>query len=238
MLSGQYVSALRGFEVDLSSCIGTTPDISKAYEEIRVVWAIADQAIGALYRYSVFLARNPIGRNSIEAHILLPQRIRPLFPCDAIEDLRNWARSFVASGELPRLAQVLRRIRGRAANSAGRKSLKFVADTLARIGIGMAPDARFGLRRPKPSEPVVLFRLPRGPMHSRQLAASTGAHCSRSQQGALSPAPTGGSRPWSAVRFKTWLLKPTCQRPSAATCAPKCGGWQPSLPQDPSCDGD
>ena len=35
-----------------------------------------------------------------------------------------------------------------------------VADALARLGIGMAPDPRYALRQPQYGEPVVLFHLP------------------------------------------------------------------------------
>ena len=157
-----YVSASGTFEVDLDRFLGDVPDISGTSKPLAIAKEFAEEATGALGKYSRFLGRNPEGRNSIEAHALLPECLWPLFPCAEMEDLRRWAEGIIDSGGFSPVEQVIERLEGMRPEKIGKRQLTGAADALARLSIGMAPDPRFALRSPKLGEPVVLFRLPVG----------------------------------------------------------------------------
>ena len=55
---------------------------------------------------------------------------------------------------------VVERLEGARPDRIGKRQLTGVADALARLGVGIAPDPRFSLRKPQLGEPVVLFQLP------------------------------------------------------------------------------
>ena len=162
ILRARYTAASGAFEVDLNRFLGEIPDISSLSKLLNVAKVLVDEATDALGKYSRFLGRNPEGRNSIEAHALLPECLWPLFPCAEMEDLRRWAEGIIESGGLSPVEHVVERLEGVRPEKLGKRQLTGAADALARLSIGMAPDPRFALRSPKLGEPVVLFRLPVG----------------------------------------------------------------------------
>ena len=162
LLRARYASASRAFEVELRSFLGDIPDISGTSKPLAIAKELVEEATDALDKYSRFLGRNPEGRDTIEAHALLPERLWPLFPCAEMEDLRRWSEEIIEAGGLSPVEQVIERLEGAPPEKAGKRQLTGAADALARLSIGMAPDPRFALRSPKLGEPVVLFRLPKG----------------------------------------------------------------------------
>ena len=162
IIPARYAAASGGFEVDLKRFLGDIPDISGTSKPLAVAGQLVAEVTGALEKYSRFLGRNPEGRDTIEAHALLPERLWPLFPCAEMEDLRRWAEGTIETGGLSPVEQVIERLEGALPEKMGRRQLTGAADSLARLSIGMAPDPRFALRSPKLGEPVVLFRLPAG----------------------------------------------------------------------------
>ncbi|MCY4221864.1 MAG: TerB N-terminal domain-containing protein [Thiotrichales bacterium] len=162
LLSARYVSASRAFEADLGPFLGDIPDISGISRPLAIAKELVEEATDALDKYSRFLGRNPEGRDTIEAHALLPERLWPLFPNAAMESLHRWAEEIIEVGGLSPVEQVIERLEGAPPEKIGKRQLTGAADALARLSIGMAPDPRFALRSPKLGEPVVLFRLPEG----------------------------------------------------------------------------
>ena len=162
LLRACYASASRAFEVDLKPLLGDIPDISGTSQPLAIAKELVEEATDALDKYSRFLGRNPEGRDTIEAHALLPERLWPLFPSAEMEDLRRWAEEIIDTGSLSPVEQVIARLEGTPPEKIGKRQLTGAADALARLSIGMAPDPRFALRGPKLGEPVVLFRLPEG----------------------------------------------------------------------------
>ena len=79
-----------------------------------------------------------------------------------MEDLRHWAEETIDSGGFAPVERVVERLEGALPEKVYKRQLTGVADALARLSIGLAPDPRFALRGPKVGEPVVLFRLPEG----------------------------------------------------------------------------
>ena len=161
-LRARYQAASSEFSVDLSEHLGLWPDVARLTGPIDVANAIVSEATTALGKYSRFLGRNPGGRVTIEAHGLLPERLRPVFPCAALDGLRLWAEEVIAGGGLVPVAEVIERLENTPLEKITKRRLTDAADALAGLSVGMAPDPRYALRNPKQGEPVVLFRLPDG----------------------------------------------------------------------------
>ena len=159
-LRATYDAASGAFSADLGPLLGKIPDISGTTVSLRTAREIADEATDALDKYSRFLGRNPEGRGTVEAHALLPKSLWELFPNGEMEDLRHWAEEIIDSGGLAPVERVVEQLEGTRPEKVYKRQLTGVADALARLSIGMAPDPRFALRGPRVGEPVVLFRLP------------------------------------------------------------------------------
>lgn len=159
VLAVKYRSASGGFEVNLSTGI---PDISRFSEPLDKAVAIAAGAADDLDKFSRYLARNPDGRGSIKAHVLLPDPLHETLPCPELDKLREWARARIEGGGAAPVEELIARLEGRTPERIGKRQLTGAADALARLSIGLAPDPRFALRKPRLGEPVVLFALPDG----------------------------------------------------------------------------
>ena len=159
-LRARYTAASREFEVDLNQFLGDIPDISNISKPLNIAKELVEEATNALDKYSRFLGRNPEGRDTIEAHALLPERLWPLFPCAEMEDIRRWTEGIIETGGLLPVEQIIEWLEGAPPQKISKRQLTGAADALARLSTGMAPDPRFALRSPKLGEPVVLFQLP------------------------------------------------------------------------------
>ena len=156
----QYHASSGNFAKDLSEYLGDIPDVSGLSAPLRIAQKIADASADGLDKYSRYLGRNPDGKGTIEAHAVLPEALWPSFPCPEKEDLQTWATTQIESGGLVPVEDVVERLEGARPDKIGKRQLIGVADALARLGVGMAPDPRFALRKPQSGEPVVLFHLP------------------------------------------------------------------------------
>ena len=161
-LKVEYKAASHAFEVDLTKKVGVVPDIGALTRPVKLAGEIVDQAVTALDRYSRFIGKHPDKKETMEAYAHLPQQLWNTLHSTELENLRNWTTEVIENGGLVPLVQVLERIEGEQPEKLTKARLVKVADTLARLSVGMAPDPRFSLRSPKLEEPVVLFRLPDG----------------------------------------------------------------------------
>ena len=161
-LQVSYTAASGVFITEFDEHLGKLPDISGISKPLNDVGQIVEDATDELDKYSRFLGRNPEGRDTIEAHALLPKRLWPMFPCAGMKDLLAWATEIIEKGGLSPVEQVIKRFEGSIPEKIRKQQLTGVADALARLSIGMAPDPRFALRSPKLGEPIVLFQLPEG----------------------------------------------------------------------------
>ena len=159
-LKFHYHAASGNFAINLNEHLGDIPDVTSLSAPLGIAERIADTSADGLDKYSRYLGRNPDGRGTIEAHALLPEHLWPLFPCPGKEELRTWATKRIESGGLVPVEDVIERLEGAGPDRIGKRQLIGVADALARLGVGMAPDPRFALRKPQSGEPVVLFHLP------------------------------------------------------------------------------
>ena len=172
LLSLTYRAASTNFEAKLATDI---PDISRLSAPVATADRISESVTDELAKFSRYLGRNPDGRGSIEAHALLPEPLHALFPCTELDELRKWARTTIAGGGLVAVNELIERLEGRAPETIGKRQLTGAADALARLSIGMAPDPRFALRKPKPGEPVILFALPDGITHLEDVSGDYSA---------------------------------------------------------------
>ena len=160
-LDARYQAASQEFHADLSPRFDgkPLPDISGVRKPVEIAQEIADEVTEALERFSRYLGRNPEGRGSLEAHALLPPELRELFPSKQLEALRAWASERVAAGGIVPAVEMIARLEDKRPDKLTKAQLTGAADTLARIGFGLAPDPRFALRAPKIDEPLVIFAL-------------------------------------------------------------------------------
>ena len=159
-----YRAASGEFEENVPLFAGDQPipDVTSLRKPIDVAQAIADEAMDELEKFSRFLGRKPEGRNSLEGHALLPLELRQHTPSAELDELRGWASSLVGRGGSIRCEDLIDRLEGGKTEKATKKQMAEAADTLGRIGFGVAPDARFSIRAAKPSETVLVFELANG----------------------------------------------------------------------------
>ena len=160
-LADRYKAASGEFEGPLTPTLNgePVPDISGLIKPVLVAQKIADEAMDELDKFSRYLGRNADGRGTIEAQALLPAELWNLFPSGELDELKAWAQEQVVAGGLVPAIEVISRLEGAPPEKLGKRNLTGAADSLARIGFGMAPDPRFSLRGPKIDEPVVIFEL-------------------------------------------------------------------------------
>ena len=160
-LKAEYRAASGEFQVAVDSTVDgkSVPDISGLRKPIEIAQEVADEAMNDLDKLSRYLGRNKEGNGSLEAHALLPQELWDRFPSESFKQLEVWAHSIVAAGGQVPVLDVVERLEGSRPSKLTKRNLTGVADALARIGFGLAPDPRFALRSPKLEEPVMLFEL-------------------------------------------------------------------------------
>jgi tellurite resistance protein len=160
-LKMSYQAASREFNASGSAELKgkPIPDVSGLRKPIEIAQEIADEVQDDLDKFSRYLGRNPDGRGSVEAHALLPAELRKMFPSKEMEEIKDWAFSIVENGGLVPIIDVIQRLEGERPEKLGKRRLTGVADALARVGFGLAPDPRFALSSPRLDEPVVLFDL-------------------------------------------------------------------------------
>ena len=161
-LNYEYQAASRSFTVTLKDLAGHVPDISGLRGPLEKAKEIVDEATHALDKYSRFIGRYPDSKGSIKAHILLPKQLRSIVACDEYDQLNAWVEALVNSQEWPTARALMAKVEGLATPPAriNKKSLVGVADLLASMAVGFAPDPRFAVRSPRAEDPVYLFWLP------------------------------------------------------------------------------
>ena len=155
-----YHASSGNFVTNLIKNLGDIPDVSSVSRPLKVAQGIADTASADLDKYDRYLGRNPDGRGTIEAHALLPEALWTLFPCPEKVELKAWVTKQIRFGGFELVENIFERLEGAKPDRIGKRQLIGVADALARLGVGMAPDPRFALRKPHLGEPVILFHLP------------------------------------------------------------------------------
>lgn len=160
-LASSYEAASGEFSVKLQLDLdgAPVPDISGIRKPVEIAQEVAEEATEALEKFSRYIGRKPDGRGTIEAQALLPAALRALFPSEELLKLETWARALLLEGGQIPAVDLIARIEGARPDKLSRGQLTGAADTLARVGVGLAPDPRNALRMPKLDEPLILFDL-------------------------------------------------------------------------------
>jgi uncharacterized tellurite resistance protein B-like protein len=130
------------------------PDVAALSAPQQALRALVEETTAAIDGYSRLLGRSPAKAGTLEALLNLPLRYWPPSKMD------RW-RAFVSEVVEPiqplTFESLLRRL-----GYVGDPSLVKIAEIVANLGralVGFEPDILAGARRPKPSEPVVVFPL-------------------------------------------------------------------------------
>lgn len=138
-------------------------DYTQRHDLLEIIREIAEGVLCEFDGLIRYLLRKPEGRANFEAHMLLPAELRNLFPCARLETIGPWVADIAAAGDLVDLAQILERLDGARPRAVGKRRMNVVAAALDHLGYGLAPDPRYDFSRPKPEEPVAIYKLPRSP---------------------------------------------------------------------------
>ena len=162
VLRTRYVGSSGLFTCWVESLRGRVPDCSRLRSPLTQARKLVDLACDALKSYSYFVERYPERKDTIQAHVLLPPRIRPLFPSPPMREFAAWVEAILDAGEQVTVMQVVHSILDSTPKRLPPKHAVLAARALEALGYGMVPDARASLRNPRPSDPIVLFEIPPG----------------------------------------------------------------------------
>ena len=163
----RYVAASRDFEVDIPGPYQDLPDISGLIAAVRLLDRLAQACTDELDPFSRYLGRQPNGRTSVHAALLLPQDLQTEAGSAAFRKLKDdLAEAF---GQRDTAAITMRQLIEIVGFESGKngKVPKTVADQMGeildRIDVGIEPDRRYGGGSP-PTEgdQVFIFRAPGG----------------------------------------------------------------------------
>lgn len=154
-----YEAASGEFTHELEGNWSKLPDVSQLSAPVRQMAIIAEVATEKLDKYSRFLGRNPDARGSLKAQLLLPQELHDIFGDDEVTKFSQWVNSIIKAGGLVSARKVFVKLDGVQPDNITKSKLISVADSLATIGFGLAPDPRYSLRTLKNEEPVILFEI-------------------------------------------------------------------------------
>lgn len=159
-----YRPASSGFAGHYQARLSEVPDITKIKGPINEIRELAVECTDALDAYSRYLGRKPDAVGGAEAAGMLPDELLETHGGPTVTALREWATQLVAGGEPVTITIddiVARWSPGRTTKLAKVDAVSF-AGLLAKLGVGIEPDVRFGSSTPAPGSAVVVFPLPAG----------------------------------------------------------------------------
>ena len=160
----RYRPASGGIRSGVSRTLYTVPDVMAVSGPLSTLKDAAVECLDALDAYSRFVGRFPDQTDTAAAVALLPDELLLSHGGKIVEDLRAWTSALLADGSsvvVPVDDLVQRWSPGRVEKLAKRDASS-LASLLAKIGVGIEPDVRFGSPAPKPGSDAVLFRMPDG----------------------------------------------------------------------------
>jgi uncharacterized tellurite resistance protein B-like protein len=134
------------------------PDVAAVTAPQQTLKTLVEEATAEIDAYSRYLGRNPAKSGTLEAYLNLPLH---LWPSAAVDQWRRFLASVVEQVQPISLEMLLRELEY--TGEPGLARLPEIAANLSRALVGFEPDILSGVRRPKPSEMVVLFPLTSDP---------------------------------------------------------------------------
>lgn len=159
-----YRPASAGFGGQFETTLGDLPDVTRASGPIDKLRDLACECTDALDAYSRYLGRYPERRGVAAAIGLLPGELIKSHGGTVVSELRAWADQLLDGKPtaVVTIDDIVARWEPGRTEKLSKRDVVAVASLLAKLGIGMEPDVRFGGATPKPGAASVLFRLPAG----------------------------------------------------------------------------
>lgn len=164
-LQYRYEAASRSFSARVEGILNEWPDISTLRKPLSAAREIADSCTDALDAYSRYLAKDPNGREKLNAVRLLPPDIAQEVGNRSLEELKRWLSTVAPTGSSALAAHELFSRTGvleEGQSKVGRATFVAVCELLDPCGYGIEPDPRYGGHTPKGGDPIVLFRADGG----------------------------------------------------------------------------
>ena len=160
----QYRPASGGIRSGVSRTLYTVPDIRAISGPLNTLKDLSVECMDALDAYSRFVGRFPDEVDGAAASALLPDELLPSHGGQIVADLRAWTSQVLANGAsvVVPLGELVQRWSPGRVEKLAKRDASSLASLLAKIGVGLEPDVRFGSPAPKGGSDAVLFRLPDG----------------------------------------------------------------------------
>lgn len=136
------------------------PDITILKRPRTLLADIADQASNKLDAYSRFIGKDESGRDSLQGLALLPNELESQSPPPGLAALQQAVESQLndADQALMPAHNLLSHFPVDKPDRLSKKEAVLLAQLLEKLNLGLEPDVRFCGIKPKPDEPVVVFR--------------------------------------------------------------------------------
>ena len=128
--------------VDLNSHIGDVGDVRYDDRLFEVASDIAGEAQALLASFIRLVRKYPERRQTLDAHLLLPEQIRAQFPNQAADRIIAWAKKVISKTPVIRFNEVNEAIQFKPGENLTVTQTKKVIDMLAALHIKLVPDPR------------------------------------------------------------------------------------------------
>ena len=156
-----YQPASDGFRGQVAVDLSAIPDITKVSGLITRLRDLGAECTDELDAYSRFIGRNPDAGGTPAAVGLLPNDLLTRHGGMAIDALHTWVTAAVEAGPaLVAFDDVVQRWSPGRTSKLAKAEAVSVAGLLAKLGVGIEPDVRFGASTPAPGSTAVLFPQP------------------------------------------------------------------------------
>lgn len=159
-VSYQPTSVSFGGSVKLE--IPTVPTLANAQERLDQLLPLLEAGMQTLDAYSRWLGRNPDGRGSYSALLLLPPELLGQCASPQVHDFRAWIETQLLDQDIAVVGgqDLLQQWQDPPSDKLTKSDATVLSEYLGRLGIGIEPDVQLGGKPPTTHQPIVLFRLP------------------------------------------------------------------------------
>lgn len=156
-----YPAASKLFVCRVWVMLGNMPCTGNSRKLRDAALALLEAVCKVMDPYRTFIASHRHLTESLEAHLLLPKPLRPLYPCEAFAGMTRWLKTIADKGLDPgvTMEELATRVLGQHARYATKEELASLSAALQQFGLGMVPDPAFALGTIRLHELVIVFRL-------------------------------------------------------------------------------
>jgi len=162
-ISFSYYPASAGFGGTVSAQ-SDLPDITSVVGPLNKLKDLGAECMDELDALSRFLGRRPEEAASASAVSLLPEALLATHGGPLVKRMSRWTSSALAHGSFASVSldELVEQWSPGREEKLAKRDAASLASLLAKLGIGLEPDVRFGASTPKPGSTVVIFPLPEG----------------------------------------------------------------------------